>query len=54
VVKSGQVHFLWKGEKPRLLDLLPELKYELYRTTKELTRNMRQRGGGIQNIRLVD
>ena len=54
VVKSGQVHFLWKGEKVRLLDLLPELKYELYRATKELTRNMRQRGGGIQNIRLVD
>jgi hydroxymethylglutaryl-CoA reductase len=54
VVKSGQVHFLWKGEKERLLDLLPELKYELYRATKELTRNMRQRGGGIQNIRLVD
>jgi hydroxymethylglutaryl-CoA reductase len=54
VVKSGQVHFLWKGEKDRLMDLLPELKYEFYRATKELTRNMRQRGGGIQNIRLVD
>ncbi|WP_421920890.1 hydroxymethylglutaryl-CoA reductase [Marinifilum sp.] len=54
VVKSGQVHFLWKGTKDRLVDLLPELKYELYRGTAELTRNMRQRGGGIQNIRLVD
>lgn len=54
VVKSGQVHFLWKGEKSRIIELLPELKFELYRATKELTRNMRQRGGGIQSIRLVD
>jgi len=54
VIKSGQVHFTWKGNKTKLLDLLPELKYELYRSTKELTRNMRQRGGGIQGIKLVD
>lgn len=54
VVKSGQVHFLWKGTKSRLEELLPELKFELYRATKELTRNMRQRGGGIQSITLVD
>ncbi|RUT78066.1 hydroxymethylglutaryl-CoA reductase, degradative [Ancylomarina longa] len=54
VIKSGQVHFLWNGKKDRLLELLPELKFELYRATKELTRNMRQRGGGIQGIKLVD
>lgn len=54
VIKSGQVHFTYKGSKEKLDDLLPELKYELYRATKEMTRNMRQRGGGIQGIQLVD
>lgn len=54
VLKSGQVHFIWKGEASKLDDLLPELKFELYRATKELTVNMRQRGGGIQGIQLVN
>ncbi len=54
MVKSGQVHFIWKGDSDQLMDLLPELKFELYRATKELTRNMRQRGGGIQSIKLVN
>lgn len=53
-VKSGQVHFIWKGESNKLNNLLPELKFELYRATKELTKNMRQRGGGIQGIKLLN
>ena len=54
VIKSGQVHFIWKGSNEKLNGILPELKFELYRDTKELTRNMRQRGGGIQGIQLVN
>jgi hydroxymethylglutaryl-CoA reductase len=54
MVKSGQVHFLWKGDSDHLEDVLPELKFELYRASKELTRNMRQRGGGIRGIQLVN
>ncbi|MDQ1772620.1 hydroxymethylglutaryl-CoA reductase, degradative [Labilibaculum sp. A4] len=54
VVKSGQVHFIWKGDSNKLNDLLPELKFDLYRATNELTGNMRQRGGGIQSIQLVN
>nr|WP_320117425.1 hydroxymethylglutaryl-CoA reductase, degradative [uncultured Marinifilum sp.] len=53
-VKSGQVHFIWKGESNKLNNLLPELKFELYRASKELTKNMRQRGGGIQGIKLLN
>lgn len=53
-IKSGQVHFIWQGENSRLMELLPELKFELYRATKELTSNMRQRGGGVQSIQLVN
>ena len=54
VIKSGQVHFIWKGSNEKLNGILPELKFELYRDTKELTRNMRQRGGGIHGIQLVN
>ncbi|MGQ1911125.1 hydroxymethylglutaryl-CoA reductase, degradative [Marinifilum sp. RC60d5] len=54
VVKSGQVHFIWKGETNKLHNLLPELKFDLFRASQELTINMRKRGGGIQNIELID
>ena len=52
--KIGQVHFLWKGEKEELEANFPELKQELIEGTNQITKNMRERGGGILDIELVD
>ncbi len=52
--KIGQVHFLWKGNKEELEANFSELKEELMEGTKEITKNMRERGGGILDIELVD
>ncbi len=52
--KIGQVHFLWKGKKEQLVDSFSELKKELIEGTNLITKNMRERGGGILDIELVD
>ncbi|MCD6179635.1 MAG: hydroxymethylglutaryl-CoA reductase, degradative [Bacteroidales bacterium] len=52
--KIGQVHFLWKGKKEELEANFSELKQELIKGTNEITKNMRERGGGILDIELVD
>ena len=52
--KIGQVHFLWKGRKKELEANFAELKQELIEGTNEITQNMRERGGGILDIELVD
>ncbi len=54
VKKIGQVHFSWSGEYDKLLFLMPELKERLLSRTAQITKNMRQRGGGILDIELVD
>ncbi len=54
MTKLGQVHFCWDGPKSALLDIWDEL-IELFEiTTKDLTKNMRARGGGIKKIVLKD
>jgi len=52
--KIGQVHFLWKGKKEELESNFSELKQELIKGTNDITKNMRERGGGILDIELVD
>ncbi len=52
--KVGQVHFLWKGNYRKLLEALPELRQKFLEGTKDITRNMERRGGGILDIELVD
>jgi len=52
--KIGQVHFLWNGPYKKLKSFMPELKEEMFMATMEITANMRQRGGGILDIELVD
>ncbi len=54
VVKIGQVHFLWKGDKQKLLSVFDELKSVLREGTKHITANMEKRGGGILDFELVD
>lgn len=52
--KIGQVHFIWLGEKQKLVDCFVSLHSELMINTAHLTANMQKRGGGIISIELVD
>ena len=52
MIKKGQVHFIWNGQKQKLVDLLPVLKLALFEDVKVHTANMEQRGGGITRIEL--
>ncbi len=54
VEKIGQVHFLWSGTKSKLEEVFDELKYYLRGATKETTKNMEARGGGIIDFKLED
>jgi len=54
VVKIGQVHFTWKGEKNKLLSVFDNLKNYLRNSVKEITANMEARGGGVIDFELID
>ena len=54
VIKIGQVHFLWKGDKEKLLSVFDELTAAFRRATAHITFNMEKRGGGILDFELVD
>jgi len=53
-VKLGQVHFRWYGCPERLRALFPQMEPRLRGCCDDLTANMRQRGGGILGIELLD
>jgi len=53
-VKLGQVHFRWAGQAEKLRSLFPELRARLVSDCDDITSNMRQRGGGIRDIELLD
>ncbi len=52
--KSGQVHFIWKGETSKLSGFFETIKEELILEAKPLTENMEKRGGGIISLNLID
>ncbi len=52
--KIGQVHFNWEGETEKLRNAMPVIKEKLINETNHITTNMRQRGGGILDIELID
>ncbi len=52
--KTGQVHFLYAGDKKSLQTYFNQNKKELYAATASITKNMEKRGGGILDIELVD
>lgn len=54
VVKKGQVHFTWNGNPDKIHHLFSEIKIKLLDSTIDLTGKMRQRGGGITDIRLIN
>ncbi|MEN8120015.1 MAG: hydroxymethylglutaryl-CoA reductase [Bacteroidota bacterium] len=53
-VKVGQVHFSWQGDIKKLHKEMPVLKEIFLRSTNDITKNMRSRGGGISDIEFVD
>ena len=54
MTKKGQVHLKWNGNPSQIHQLFPEIKLKLFKATEDLTAQMRQRGGGITEIQLVD
>ena len=52
--KIGHIHFTFEGEKNYLIDLFSRYKQDLIKSTELLTKNMRQRGGGILDVNLID
>jgi len=52
--KIGQVHFIFKGETPRLEKFFTENKKLFFEETESITKNMQKRGGGILDIVLND
>jgi hydroxymethylglutaryl-CoA reductase len=55
MTKIGHVHFVWQGKDFEFLQTaFVDHKQRLFDATEEITRNMRQRGGGILDISLID
>lgn len=53
--KLGHTHFIFKTEAHKLLHFFNfKLKKKLLQTTEDITKNMRNRGGGILDIKLID
>ncbi|QNR24451.1 hydroxymethylglutaryl-CoA reductase, degradative [Croceimicrobium hydrocarbonivorans] len=52
--KVGHVHFIYQGDAQKLQSFFEDLKPALLKDTEELTANMRARGGGIIDLKLVD
>lgn len=53
-LKKGQIHFTWTGDKAWLFDQVEQLKAPLLDATAPVTAGMKQRGGGITEISLLD
>lgn len=54
MTKTGQVHFIYKGDKDKLKNFFTVNKVKLISATKEITKNMDKRGGGIKDLSLID
>ena len=53
--KLGHTHFIFKVEDHKLLHFFNfTLKKKLFEATQDITANMRNRGGGILDIKLID
>ena len=52
--KTGQVHFIFKGDKSKLEKFFKENQSKFFEDCKEISSNMKKRGGGILDIELLD
>ena len=53
-VKKGQVHFSWNGDSKKLQRFFDKNKNQILDSVSSLVSNMKKRGGGILNIKLVN
>ena len=53
-LKNGQVHFVYYGNYDQLLKLFNRIKYKFFEDTNEITANMRERGGGIRDVQMIN
>ena len=54
VIKTGQVHFKFNGDKNKLYEFFENSKSKILNDCNEISKNMKARGGGILNINLID
>ncbi len=52
--KVGQLHFKFSGGSELLTQIFPEIESYFREGTNDLTENMRNRGGGIDSLELID
>lgn len=52
--KIGHVHFVYYGDYNKLWDYFNSVKDRFFADTEEITHNMRKRGGGIEDIMLIN
>ena len=52
--KTGQVHFLFDGNKKELFNFFTKIKTKLIISCEDITANMKKRGGGIVSLELLD
>ncbi len=52
--KTGQVHFIFKGDGSKLELFFAQAKAHFFSNTESITKNMQKRGGGILDIALKD
>ena len=52
--KTGQVHFIFDGNKETLKKFFNKIKPKLLKDCEKISHNMIKRGGGILNIELLD
>ena len=53
-IKTGQVHFKYDGNAESLKKFIKENQHILIESTNRITQKMRERGGGLSNIKLVN
>lgn len=52
--KTGQIHFAWLDHPGKLYESFENLKKYIFENTQHLTSRMKERGGGIVSIELID
>jgi len=52
--KTGQVHFIFHGEKKIISEYFDFVKPLLFKNSRQITKKMESRGGGIKDIQLID
>ena len=53
-IKTGQIHFKYNGNAENLGKFIDDNEHRLIGSTDRITKKMRERGGGISKIRLVN